>query len=73
MSKHSSENFLAVRCLQLFQWQTGVSEDLLSPGVLSSRVVTAPDLPLGGQQALHPHGAPGVNTTGGDTHLGPQT
>ena len=50
-----------------------MGEGFLSPGVLSSRVVRAANFPLGGEQSLHPHWTPGVNTTSGDPHLGPQT
>ena len=49
-----------------------MGEGLLSPGVLPRSVVPAPDLPLGGEESLHPHGAPGVNTTSRDSNLGPQ-
>ena len=59
--------------LNIFQGQTGVGEGSVSPAVLSSRVVRAPDLPLSSQQSLNPHGAPGVDAPGGDADLGAET
>ena len=46
-----------------------MGEGAVAPGVLRRGVVAAPELPLGGQQALHTHWAAGVDTASRDAHL----
>ena len=49
-----------------------MQEGLLPPAVLPGGVRLAPQLPLGGQEPLHPHRPPSVDPPGGDAHLRPQ-
>ena len=46
-----------------------VKEDPLSARVLPGGVVESAELPLGGEEALHPHGTAGVDPARGDAHL----
>ena len=55
--------------LFLCERQVEVGEGPLAPAVLRGGVRLAPELPLGGQQPLHPHWPAGVNTTRGDPNL----
>ena len=45
---------------------------LLAGRVFASRIVDAPEHPLGGEQALDADGAAGVDAAGGDADLGPK-
>ena len=49
-----------------------MGEGLPAHSVLLGRVVGAPELQFGGEEALHAHGAPGVDPARGDVHLGIQ-
>ena len=59
------------RLLLFLQWQRLVS--VLNVSILLYSLPVTPQQEPGGQQSLHPHGTPGMNTAGTDSHLSSET